>query len=42
VEKLFDQEGFHTTVNTSGGNIADKATDGLHRWLNNFFDKKKR
>jgi len=40
-KNFFKHEGFNTTINTIAGNIADRASEGLHGWMNNFFGKKK-
>lgn len=34
-------EDFNAAVNTIAGNIADKASEGLHSWMKNFFSKKR-
>ena len=38
---FFKHEGFNATINTIAGNIADKASERLHGWMNNFFGKSK-
>jgi hypothetical protein len=37
----FKHEGLNATINTIAGNIADKASERLHSWMNNFFGKSK-
>jgi len=40
-KNFFKHDGVNETINTIAGNIADKASEGLHSWMNNFFSKKK-
>jgi hypothetical protein len=40
-KNLFKHEGFNAVVNTIAENIADKATEGLHSWMNNLFGRNK-
>jgi hypothetical protein len=37
----FKHEGLNATINTIAGNIADKASERLHSWMNSFFGKSK-
>jgi hypothetical protein len=39
-ENFLKNDDFNTTINKIGGNIADKASEGLHKWMNNFFGKR--
>jgi len=36
---FFNHEGFNATINTIAANIADKASEKLHGWMNTFFGK---
>lgn len=38
---FFRHEGFNATINTIAGNIADKASERLHSWMNDFFGTRK-
>ena len=40
-KNFFKHEGFTAAVNSIAGDITDKATEGLHTWMNNFFGKNK-
>ena len=40
-KNFFKQEGFNTTINRIAGNIAGKASEGLHGWMTNFLGKDK-
>ncbi len=40
-KSFFRHETVNTTINTIAGNIADKASEGLYNWMNNFFGNKR-
>jgi len=40
-KNFFKHEGFNAAINAIAGSIADKASQGLHSWMNNFFSKNK-